>query len=190
MVTSIEFLMSAGNSLQNSIAGLLVTRTGDVAQRHYTDQTFLAIEYRKPTQLVFRHVFSYVLNIFIIKAVTDMFAHDLAHRSVAIKTFGHGADGNVAVCDHADQSILVFNQQGSAVDLRHQRSGFTNTLFGSQGFNVSSHYVANLHDVVLHKLVERGWQWPAVTRFFKHLVVKVATERHSASSVIKRGFVD
>src|SRR5436309_11766876 len=83
---------------------------GEIAQRNDTNQTLVAIKHRQPTDLKVAHVLEHVLNVLIVKAISDFLTHDVANLDIGTFAFGDTADGDVAVGDHSHQTVILLDR--------------------------------------------------------------------------------
>src|SRR5262245_20440826 len=83
-----------------------IVREGNIAKRDNANQALIAVDHGETPNLDVGHVRGDFVQLLIVEAVTDLGAHNVAHWGIWVLAFGHGADGNVAVGNHPDKTII------------------------------------------------------------------------------------
>src|SRR5262249_8869684 len=129
---------------------------GDVTQREDTHQPLFAVEYGQPAKLDVGHILHDLVEVIVLEAVHYFFAHDVPDRRLRALIGADGADGDVAVGDHADQPVILSDRQHPGVDLSHQARGIADRLIGTGDFDIVGHRFTDLHGSSPHVLKRFG----------------------------------
>ena len=79
----------------------------EVAEGDDTDEPLVAVENREPSHLQVAHVLQNALDFFVVKAVFNLCAHDVAHLGIRSFAQRHAADHDIAIGDHTDQTVVI-----------------------------------------------------------------------------------
>jgi len=100
-----------------------------------------AIEHRHPPDLLVAEPAQHALDVLVLVAPANVFAHRVAHLGVRPLAFGDGADGDIPVGDHADQPVVLAHRQRSGVAFGHQRRRLAKRHLRIGELHVASHAV-------------------------------------------------
>jgi len=93
---------------------------GEIAEGDNPAELFLTREHRQTANLFLLHDPLRLLDRIIFKAVGDLGAHVVSYKCCLwITPFGCRANGDIAICDHADEPIPIADWQRSNVELPH-----------------------------------------------------------------------
>src|SRR5690606_12292333 len=94
----------------------------DIPQGQDTyEPVFTPIHYRNAAYLRVGHLPHYFVDVLVLEAVTHLVGHDVFHGGVSrVLPDGGGSHRNVAIGDHADQSLTLAHRQGTDIQFIHQ----------------------------------------------------------------------
>src|SRR5262249_44531946 len=78
-------------------------------------------------------------------AIHHLSAHHFPDRRLRALAGADSADGDIAIGDHADQSVVLADRQHPGVDLRHEPRGIADCLIWVGDLDVAGHCFIDLH---------------------------------------------
>src|SRR5262245_24075706 len=100
--------MSKGFSSEFFLAGRLCK----VSHRYNPDQSLLSVQNQEASDLIFLHDLAGFFHVLIFIAPENLFGHDFSYRCVmGIASLRDRSDGDIAIGDGSDESIILTNRQ-------------------------------------------------------------------------------
>src|SRR5579871_4443267 len=134
-----------GNAGQRHFARMAILADGEVAERDNADKALLAVQHRQPPDLLIGHVLRDIVDIVVLEAVSDLFAHYVPDRGVGAEAVGNPSDCNVTVRDHSHQTVIVADRQHADIVLLHFGRHLAQLLRWTGDVDAPSHDVSDSH---------------------------------------------
>src|SRR5215470_16985102 len=96
-----------------------VSTGGQISEGNDTDEALLVVEYRQPADLLIGHGLSQITDLIALEAVLDLGAHHVADTGFRTEALGDPSYGDIAVCDHSHQTLVVADRQHADVAFLH-----------------------------------------------------------------------
>lgn len=137
-------LVAGGRNLFERVSAALgiVRIHRQITQRDDTDKAVISCADEDAADLFFFHEPGGFFDILILVEDLDVVCHDLTDRGrLGIESVGNGPDGNVAIGDDSDRTVVIDDRKKTHIHRRHALRGMLNRGVFRHGFEIGRAHV-------------------------------------------------
>src|SRR6476660_3275004 len=140
----------SGHGLGHLAGDVARQRVRNVAETDHAHHLHRLVEHWQPSDLLSLHDADGVLDVLVVAAIDYAGCHHVLGLDLGyVLAVGHTADGDVTVCDHADELAVGGNRNGADIELAHSLGDGVDRGVGRHAFNALMHHIFHFHRELL-----------------------------------------
>ena len=122
----------------------------DFSKRHYANQALVGIKNRQPWHPVLGHNFCNIIGRICVPAIEDFGTHNLLRRCFGGDLFSrHTTQGNIAIRNYAQQSVILRDENAVALKLQHPPGHFVKKCARRYDYHGFAHDIRDQYVTIL-----------------------------------------